>query len=95
MVNAERSPTTYRFDSAEQLQVWRALEELGEAALVVYHSHPATEAYPSPTDVELAAEPDVHYVLVSTRDAAIHELRSFRIVEGVVTEEFVDIVEQY
>jgi proteasome lid subunit RPN8/RPN11 len=95
MVNAERSPTTYRFDSAEQLRVWRGLEELGETVVVIYHSHPATEAYPSRTDVDLAAEPDVHYVLVSTRDAAAHELRSFRIVEGVVTEETVDIVKQY
>jgi [CysO sulfur-carrier protein]-S-L-cysteine hydrolase len=95
MVNAERSPTFYRFDAQEQLKVWRALEGSGDAPVVVYHSHTATEAYPSRTDVSLAAEPDAHYVLVSTRDPERHELRSYRIVNGVVTEEPVTIVEQY
>jgi proteasome lid subunit RPN8/RPN11 len=95
MVNAERSPTFYRFDSAEQLKVWRAMEESGDAPVVIYHSHTATEAHPSRTDVSLAAEPDAHYVLVSTRDPDRPEVRSFRIVDGIVTEEPVKIVEQY
>ncbi|MBX7433370.1 M67 family metallopeptidase [Mycobacterium sp. Y57] len=95
MVNAERSPTFYRFDSAEQLKVWRAMDEADEAAVVIYHSHTATEAYPSRTDISYAAEPDAHYVLVSTRDPDRHELRSYRIAGGVVTEEPVSIVEQY
>ncbi|MBV9352610.1 MAG: M67 family metallopeptidase [Mycobacterium sp.] len=95
MVNAERSPTFYRFDAQEQLKVWRALEEAGDAPVVIYHSHTATEAYPSRTDVNLAAEPEAHYVLVSTRDPDQHELRSYRIVDGVVTEEPVTIVEHY
>jgi [CysO sulfur-carrier protein]-S-L-cysteine hydrolase len=95
MVNAERSPTFYRFDSGAQLRVWRALDDADEAPVVIYHSHTATEAYPSRTDVNLAAEPDAHYVLVSTRDPDRHELRSYRIVGGAVTEEPVNIVEQY
>ncbi len=95
MVNAERSPTFYRFDPTEQLRVWRDLEAAGEAPIVVYHSHTATEAYPSRSDVAYAGEPDAHYVLISTRDPAEHELRSFRIVDGVVTEEPVSVVERY
>ena len=95
MINAERSPTFYRFDSQEQLNVWRALENAGDAAIVIYHSHTATEAYPSRTDVNLASEPDAHYVLVSTCDPDRHEVRSYRIVDGAVTEEPVNIVEEY
>jgi [CysO sulfur-carrier protein]-S-L-cysteine hydrolase len=95
IINAERSPTFYRFDSHEQLKVWRSLEDSGDAPIVIYHSHTASEAYPSRTDVNLASEPDAHYVLVSTRDPDRHELRSYRIVDGVVTEEPVNIVEQY
>ena len=95
MLNAERSPTFYRFDSGEQLKVWRSLEDAAEAPIVLYHSHTATEAYPSRTDISLAQEPDAHYVLVSTRDPHEHELRSYRIIDGVVTEEPVTIVEQY
>lgn len=95
MVNAERSPTFYRFDSMEHLKVWKALEDADEAPIVIYHSHTGTEAYPSRTDVAIAAEPDAHYVLVSTRDPEVHELRSYRIVDGVVTEEPVSIVVAY
>ncbi|OBJ58481.1 Mov34/MPN/PAD-1 family protein [Mycobacterium sp. 1423905.2] len=95
MTNAERSASRYRFDSAEQLTVWRAMDDADEVPVVIYHSHTTTEAYPSRTDVALAADPDLHYVLVSTRDSARHELRSYRIVEGAVTEEPVAIVEQY
>ena len=95
MVNAERSPTFYRFDAQEQLKVWRAMEAADEVPVVIYHSHTATEAYPSRTDVNLAAEPDAHYVLVSTRDPGQDEVRSYRIVDGVVTEEPVNIVERY
>jgi proteasome lid subunit RPN8/RPN11 len=95
MDNAERSPTFYRFDSMEQLRVWRALEDADEAPVVIYHSHTGTEAYPSRTDISIASEPDAHYVLISTRDPDEHELRSYRILDGVVTEEPVNIVSAY
>ncbi|WP_016879905.1 Mov34/MPN/PAD-1 family protein [Rhodococcus sp. DK17] len=95
MINAERSPTFYRFDSGEQLKVWRAMDDADEVPVVIYHSHTATEAYPSRTDISFAAEPDAHYVLISTRDPDVHELRSYRIVDGVVTEEPVDVVQSY
>jgi [CysO sulfur-carrier protein]-S-L-cysteine hydrolase len=87
MLNAERSPTFYRFDSLEQLRVWRELDDRDEVPVVIYHSHTATEAYPSRTDISYASEPDAHYVLVSTRDEAADEFRSFRILDGTVTEE--------
>ena len=95
MVNAERSPTFYRFDSTEQLQVWRAMDAADEEPVVIYHSHTATEAYPSRTDISYASEPDAHYVLVSTRDPDTHELRSYRIRDGEVSEEPIEVVESY
>ncbi|WP_067469981.1 Mov34/MPN/PAD-1 family protein [Nocardia amamiensis] len=95
MVNAERSPTFYRFDSGEQLKVWREMDEADETPVVIYHSHTATEAYPSRTDVSYASEPFAHYVLISTRDPEQHELRSYRIVDGEVAEEPVQIVDAY
>jgi proteasome lid subunit RPN8/RPN11 len=91
MINAERSPTFYRFDSMEQFRVWREMDDRDEQPVVIYHSHTSTEAYPSRTDISYASEPEAHYVLVSTRDAGDPEFRSFRIVEGVVTEEEVEI----
>ncbi len=93
MMNAERSPTFYRFDSAEQFLLWREMDEADEEPVVIYHSHTATEAYPSRTDVSYASEPQAHYVLVSTRDENATEFRSYRIVDGVVTEEPVSVVD--
>lgn len=95
MINAERSPTFYRFDSGEQLKVWRAMDAADEEPVVIYHSHTATEAYPSRTDIAYASEPGAHYVLISTRDPEQHELRSYRIRDGEVTEEPVRIVAAY
>lgn len=95
MINAARSPTFYEFDSGEQLRLWREMDAADEEPVVIYHSHTATEAYPSRTDISFASEPNAHYVLVSTRDAEQHELRSYRILEGVVTEEPVEIVAAY
>lgn len=95
MVNAARSPTFYEFDSMDLLKLYRELDDRDEAPVVVYHSHTATEAYPSRTDITYASEPDAHYVLVSTRDALEIEFRSFRIVDGAVTEEPVTVVATY
>lgn len=96
MLNAARSPTFYEFDSMDLLKLYKELDERDEEPVVIYHSHTATEAYPSRTDVKLAQEPGAHYVLVSTRDGA-HvdgpvEFRSFRIVDGDVTEEEVEVI---
>lgn len=97
MVNAARSPTFYEFDSTDLLRLYREMDDRDEAPVVIYHSHTATEAYPSRTDIALASEPDAHYVLISTRETGSepgpYEFRSFRIVDGEVTEEGVSIVE--
>jgi proteasome lid subunit RPN8/RPN11 len=99
MLNAARSPTFYEFDSGDLLKLYRDMDDHDEEPVVVYHSHTATEAYPSRTDVSYASEPEAHYVLVSTADCGTDEgpfqFRSFRIVDGVITEEDVRIVEAY
>ena len=92
MLNAARSPTFYEFDSADLLALYREMDERDEEPVVIYHSHTATEAYPSRTDVALAMEPGAHYVLVSTRAVDETEFRSYRIVDGEVSEEEVRVV---
>jgi proteasome lid subunit RPN8/RPN11 len=92
MLNAARSPTFYEFDSADLLALYKQMAANDEEPVVIYHSHTATEAYPSRTDISYASEPNAHYVLVSTRSEET-EFRSFRIVDGVVTEEPVEVVD--
>ena len=86
MENAERSPTGFTFDSAEWLRVYRELDDADEEPWVVYHSHTATEAYPSRTDIRWSATAGFPYwLLVSTRSED-DEVRAFTIADGVVTE---------
>ncbi len=97
MINAASSPTFYEFDSGELLALYKQMDDLDEEPVVIYHSHTATEAYPSRTDINLAQEPNAHYVLVSTREFGNNEgpveFRSYRIVDGIVTEEDVSIID--
>lgn len=96
MVNAAGSPTFYEFDSGELLALYKQMWDADEEPIVIYHSHTATEAYPSRTDIGLASEPGAHYVLVSTRENGNNDgpvdFRSYRIIEGVVTEEEVTVL---
>lgn len=96
MVNAARSPTFYEFDSRDLLRLYREMAANDEEPVVIYHSHTATPAYPSRTDVSYASEPNAHYVLISTRETGAadgdYELRSFRILDGEVTEEEVRVL---
>jgi proteasome lid subunit RPN8/RPN11 len=95
MVNAARSPTFYEFDSGDLLRLYREMDDRDERPIVIYHSHTATEAYPSRTDIQLASEPDAHYVLISTRETGAaegpYELRSYRIRDGLVEEEPIQV----
>jgi proteasome lid subunit RPN8/RPN11 len=101
MLNAARSMTFFEFDAEEMRKVYSEMFDNDEEAVVVYHSHTATEARPSRSDTEIASvmgEPNAHYLLVSTREPETTEVRSFRILDGTVTEEPVKIsgnVDQY
>jgi proteasome lid subunit RPN8/RPN11 len=86
--NAHASARTYEVDPHDVLRVTRAAEQDGHDLIGVYHSHTHTEAWPSPRDIELAVDPDWHYVIVSLKDAE-PVLRSFRIVEGEASEEMI------
>jgi len=94
MINAAHSPTFYEFDPKDLLALYREVDDNDEEIVVIYHSHTETEAYPSRTDIAYAGEPGAHYVLVSTREeiAPATEFRSYRIIDGVVTEEAVTIL---
>ncbi len=89
MINFAASPIFYEFAPNDLLALYRGLDDVDEEIVVVYHSHPTSEAHPSSSDISYAGEPGAHYVLVSTREeiAPEVEFRSFRIINGSVTEE--------
>jgi proteasome lid subunit RPN8/RPN11 len=72
-------PTTrYVIDPREQLKAFRSIDAAGEELLGIYHSHPVSQPYPSPTDRAEAHYPDAVYVLVSVRTST-PEVAGFRI----------------
>lgn len=79
MRNVEDSPVGYSLDPKEQLQLEKLMRQRGQRMRAIYHSHTATEAYPSPVDVRLAISPDIAYVLVSLMDRSKPVLKSYRI----------------
>lgn len=91
MTNAEHSPVTYRLDPEEQYRAFIEIEEEGWELLAIYHSHSHSPAYPSVTDLELAFYPDSLYLIISLADRARPIIRAFRIVEGAIEEERVEI----
>jgi len=84
--NLAASARVYTVDPKGHLRADRDAESRGLSVLGVFHSHTHTPAYPSPTDVAQAPDPDWHYVLVSLADGA-PVVRSYRIVAGQVHEE--------
>ena len=90
--NAEHSPYRYNIDSQDLFRINRECEENGWQFLGIYHSHTASEAYPSPTDVRLAFWPESLYFIVSLSSPENPEVRAFRILDGEVTEEEIEIV---
>jgi|SRR5208283_597465 len=85
MRNAESSPVSYLMDSKEQFEVMKALRDEGLSIVALFHSHPASAAYPSAKDVALAFYEDSAYVIVglSGREPVV---KAFFITNGVVEE---------
>lgn len=77
------------------LAIWDAIDTNDWTMLAYYHSHPATEAYPSPRDIRYAQGwPGTYYLIFSLRDPATPALRAFLITGEDVVEELVQIDEQ-
>jgi proteasome lid subunit RPN8/RPN11 len=91
MVNTDKSAKVFFMDPKEQLKVMKEIRNLGMAMVGIYHSHLETEAYPSARDVELAFYPQASYVIISIKDRDKPSLRSFKIIEGKIIEEEVNI----
>ncbi len=84
----------YNVDPLELLHALREMERNGWSLMAIYHSHPATEAYPSATDIGLAYYPESVYMIVSLADAESPVARAFRIADGQVREEPLEIDKQ-
>ena len=89
--NDAESAKLYTIDPKDHLHAEMDADDRDEEIIGVVHSHTHSEPYPSPTDVRQAPDPAWHYVIVGLkRDAP--ELRSYRIVDGEIAEEPIQLV---
>lgn len=91
--NAERSMTYYVMEPKQLLRAMREIEDEGYG-LAIYHSHTHSQAYPSETDIRLAAYPEATYLIVTLEDRDHPDIRAFSIVDGEVDEKRVVVREQ-
>jgi proteasome lid subunit RPN8/RPN11 len=91
--NVHETPRVF-FEMAPKEQFWafKNMRHNGLNLLAIYHSHPETPARPSQSDIRLAYDPEPRYVLVSLQQRDKPDVRAYRIMEGGVTEEAVEIV---
>ena len=88
--NVAASARVYTIDPKDHLLAERSADDHDWEIIGVVHSHTHTEPYPSPTDVAQAPDPTWHYVIVGLK-RDVPEVRSYRIVEGEIAEEAIQI----
>lgn len=88
--NADASPVSYTIDPAGHFAALQDAEKNGWELIGAFHSHVDGPAYPSPTDVAGAAEPDWAWLVVGPITGA-PEIRAYRIVAGEIVEQELEI----
>lgn len=87
LTNLAPGNTLYEIDPQQLYELeFRQLPELGLQIVAIYHSHPATEAYPSPTDQALAFWPEVLYLICSLTIPESPVIRAFQLKNEQVRE---------
>ena len=86
ITNIEKSSVSYMMEPEEQFRAMKEMRKDGHKMVAIYHSHPHSQAYPSPVDISLAFYPDPVYLIVGFTDMDNPEVRAFEILEGDVRE---------
>lgn len=91
ITNIDKSSISYMMEPAEQFKAFKEMRQKGMELLAIYHSHPTSAAQPSRTDVSLAYYPEAVYVIASMQKAGSPEINGFRIIDGKISEEVLEI----
>lgn len=92
MTNTQKSPLRYLMEPKEQLMVMKDMRKLSLEMLAIYHSHTASTAEPSKTDIEMAFYPDASYVIISLADQHNPKVGSFKFIDGKIIEETLKVI---
>jgi len=92
MTNTDASNEHFMMEPKEQFAVVKDLRTKGLTMLAVYHSHPETPARPSEEDIQLALTPGVSHLIISVADFLQPVVKSFKIDQGKVTSEVIEVI---
>jgi [CysO sulfur-carrier protein]-S-L-cysteine hydrolase len=90
--NALASATAYQIAPLESFRLFRQIREEGLDHLGLYHSHPASDNIPSPTDIAQAYYPEQAYFIISLVGGIARPVRAFFIRDGCVEEAWIKTV---
>jgi len=94
LTNTDKAADHFSMDPAEQFAAIKAMRGQSQRLRAVYHSHPETPARPSFEDIRLAYDPEISYVIISLADPERIEVKSFRISQGQVSSEEIQLIEE-
>lgn len=94
----DKSPLTYSVNAQGYMDAYKHAAQNGLKIVGIYHTHPATQPYPSKTDVARAhwgdtddlLFPEYSYLIVSLRDVENPEPRSYKIRGRHIPEDIVE-----
>jgi [CysO sulfur-carrier protein]-S-L-cysteine hydrolase len=75
--NIAQSETFYEMDPREVMAAQKDIDQRQERIGAIFHSHPSTQAWPSPTDRDLIFDPDVYMIIISLAGEE-PDVRAFR-----------------
>lgn len=90
--NVFKSPTRFRMNPKQQIQIFREMEDLNLQLVGIYHSHPNGPGHPSATDIDEAYYPESVYIILSP-DSGAWRASGFLIREQQTTPVRIEICE--
>lgn len=85
MVNQDKSEYSFSMAISDIEKVFQKIEDQNEEVMAIYHSHPSSEAYPSPGDIAMNNYPDLIHIIVSLKNHH-PDMRAFLLEGTQVTE---------
>jgi proteasome lid subunit RPN8/RPN11 len=81
-VRTDRARDRFEIDPQVRIAIERELRGAAERVVGHYHSHPDHPARPSATDLEMAFEPNLIWIIVGVIDGQVGEINAFRLDEA-------------
>jgi len=91
--NATAPQRLFAMDPRQQIAAMRSMREKGEELFAIYHSHPASPAFPSATDLAQANYPETLYLIISLQTRGVLEMQGFILRGTDITEVPLEIIE--